>query len=76
MGLKFDNIVVDPKTGKVKLVNETKTGNAQLSKQQKRYHNDGESVELTGGNARDAAGTTVNKSSTNTRVSRIKREDI
>lgn len=73
---KFDNIVVDPKTGKVKLVNETKTGNAQLSKQQKRYHNDGESVELTGGNARDAAGTTVNKSSTNTRVSRIKREDI
>ncbi|WP_448105212.1 hypothetical protein [Pedobacter panaciterrae] len=73
---KFDNIVVDSKTGKVKLVNETKTGNAKLSKQQKRYHKDGESVELTGGNAKDAAGTTVNKNSTNTRVSRVKKEDI
>ncbi len=73
---KFDNVVLDPKTGKVKLVNETKTGNAQLSKQQKRYHKDGESVELTGGNAKEAAGTKVNKNTTNTRETRVKREDI
>lgn len=73
---RFDNVVIDSKTGKPKLMNETKSGNAQLSKQQKRFHNEGESVTLTGKNAGTAAGKKVNTKNTQTRTTRVKREDL
>ena len=72
----FDNVVVNKKTGKVNLVNETKTGNASLSKNQKRYHSNGESATLTGKNAGNTKGQTVNTGNTNTRVTRVKKEDL
>lgn len=64
-------MVVDAKTGKVKLANETKTGNAKLSKQQDRLHNQGESVELVGNNAKNAKGQVINRTNTTTRTSRV-----
>lgn len=69
---RFDNVVVDAKTGKVNVVNETKSGNAKHSKQQDRYHNKDESVTLTGKNAGAAAGATVNRTTTETRTTRVK----
>lgn len=73
---RFDNVVVDPKTGKAKLVNETKTGNADYTTQQKRFHTEGESTTLTGKKAGSAQGQTINTSNTTTRTTRVKREDI
>ena len=68
--------MVDPKTGKAKLVNETKTGNADYTTQQKRFHTEGESTTLTGKKAGSAQGQTINTSNTTTRTTRVKREDI
>ena len=72
----LDNVVFDPKDGKIKLANETKTGGAKLSGQQKRFHEKGQTIELVGKNAEDVKGKTINSSDTQTRVTRIKREDI
>lgn len=55
----FDDVIVSGKTGKVKGTNETKTGNAKQTGQQKRYRN-GETVELTGKNAGGAKGQKIN----------------
>jgi RHS repeat-associated protein len=68
---KIDDVVVDTKTGKVKLANETKTGNAKLSGQQDRLHNKGESVELVGKNASNVKGQVINNTNTTTRTSRV-----
>jgi hypothetical protein len=68
-------VVIDAKTGKVKTLNETKSGNATHSKQQSRFHNDGESVDLIGKNAGSAVGTRVNKTTRETRTTRVKRDD-
>ncbi len=68
---RMDDIVIDQKTGKVKLVNETKTGNAKLSSQQDRLHNGGESVELVGKNSGNAKGQIINNTNTSTRTSRV-----
>ena len=68
---RMDNVVVDGKTGRAKLVNETKTGNAKFSSQQERLHNKGESVKLVGGNAKNAKGQVVNNKNTATRTSRV-----
>ncbi|QRY55965.1 DUF6443 domain-containing protein [Sphingobacterium siyangense] len=65
----FDNVVVDGKTKKVKETNETKTGNAKLSKGQSRYRN-GESVKLTGEKAGKAKGQEININTTPDRVTR------
>ena len=67
----FDNVVVDGKTGGVKILNETKTGNATFTPQQLRFWEKGESVTLTGKNATSVIGQTVNASTTATRVTRI-----
>ncbi len=72
---KFDNVVVNGKTGNVKLTGETKTGDAKLSGQQQKYRN-GESATLVGKNAGDAKGQTISTSTTNDRITRIKREDL
>ncbi|MDG5490633.1 hypothetical protein [Psychroserpens sp. SPM9] len=72
--VRFDNVVVDPKTGKIKLVNETKTGNAKLSKQQERFFNGGESVELVGKNAGGVKGQTISNSTTQTRATTVDRK--
>src|SRR5690606_17483314 len=68
---RMDDVIVDAKTGKVKLANETKTGNAKLSKQQNRLHNQGESVKLVGKNAGNAKGQVINSTNTTTRTSRV-----
>lgn len=57
-------------------MNETKSGNAKHSKQQDRFHNKGESVTLTGKRAGNTTGSRVNKSTTETRTSRVKRKDL
>jgi len=72
---KFDDIVIDGKTGKAKLTGETKTGNAGLSDPQQRYRN-GESVTLVGNKAGDAKGQTINISTTQDRITKLKREDL
>lgn len=54
-----------------KLMNETKTGGAKLSPQQKRFHEKGESVTLTGKKAESTSGIKVNSATTETRVTRI-----
>ncbi|RXG11492.1 RHS repeat-associated protein, partial [Leeuwenhoekiella aestuarii] len=68
---RLDNVVVDPKTGKIKLVNETKTGNAKLTKQQERFYNNGESVELVGKNAGTTQGQTISTTTTTTRTTTV-----
>jgi len=65
----FDNVIVNKETGKVKETNETKSGNARLSKPQTRYRK-GESVELTGKNAGTAKGQTINPNTIPDRVTR------
>ena len=66
----MDNAVIDKKTGKITMTNETKTGNATYTKQQSRYQN-GESVTLTGKNAGAAKGQTISTSTTTSRTSRV-----
>ncbi|WP_333577722.1 DUF6443 domain-containing protein [Sphingobacterium sp.] len=66
---RFDDVIVDKKTNKVKETNETKSGNAKLSKGQSRYRN-GESVELTGDRAGKAKGQKINVNTTPDRVTR------
>lgn len=70
---RFDNVVVDKKTGNIDMVNETKTGNASYTKQQSRYYEGGESVTLTGGNAGAAAGQTISTSTTISQTSRVEK---
>ena len=72
----FDDVVIDSKTGKVKVVNETKTGDASLTKQQKRFHNDGETTTLTGKNAGSASGQKINTTNTSTRTTRKTRDEV
>lgn len=67
----FDNLVVDKKTGKVVMANETKTGGAKLSSQQKRFYENGESVELVGKKSDLAKGQSFNSGSVKTQVTRI-----
>jgi hypothetical protein len=67
----FDNVLVDRTTGAVKLVNETKTGKAPLSGQQKRFFENSESVTLVGGNARNAKGQNINAATTDISKTRI-----
>ncbi len=55
----FDDVIVDGKTRKVKGTNETKSGDAKLTKQQNKYRN-GETVELAGKKAEDANGQEIN----------------
>lgn len=45
---QFDNVIVDKKTGKVEIVNETKTGAADYSKNQSRYYEGGETATFSG----------------------------
>ena len=73
---RFDDVIIDENTGAVKLVNETKTGDAKLSGQQKRFFEKGESVTLKGKNAGVAEGQQLNVNNTNSRVTRVKREDL
>lgn len=75
---RFDNVIVDKKTGKVTMVNETKTGNAKHTKSQERYHKNGETVTFTGKKAKaeGIAGQKANTRMTESRTTRIKREDI
>lgn len=68
---KFDNVIVDQKTGKATMTNETKTGGATYSNQQKRYYEGGENVTLTGKKAEGAAGQTINKTNTPARTTRV-----
>ena len=70
-----DDLVVDKKIGAIKLINETKTGNADLSKGQKRLLLNGESATLVGKNAGKSKGKVIKKS-TSKRISRVKREDL
>ncbi len=72
---RFDNVVVDAKTGSVAMTNETKTGNATLTNQQKRYQG-GESVTLTGKNAGKAKGQKINVDQVQHRNSRVKGEKV
>jgi hypothetical protein len=65
----FDNVMVNKKSGKVTGTNETKTGDAKLTKAQKRYRN-GETVELKGEKAGNAAGQKINIKTTPDRVTR------
>ncbi|NPA07758.1 MAG: RHS repeat-associated core domain-containing protein [Chlorobi bacterium] len=65
----FDNVMVNKKTGKVTGTNETKTGNAKLTKPQSRYRN-GETVELKGENAKNSKGAKINVNNTPDRVTR------
>ncbi|PWN64107.1 DUF6443 domain-containing protein [Chryseobacterium viscerum] len=65
----FDNVILDGQTKKVKGTNETKTGEAKLSKPQKRYRN-GETVELTGKKAGEAKGQEININNIPDRVTR------
>ncbi|MHB2154391.1 hypothetical protein ACX8XN_08330 [Calditrichota bacterium GD2] len=67
----FDDVVIDKKTGKVVLVNETKTGKANYSKAQRRYYKNGEQVTLTGKKAQEARGQTISPSNTTSRTSRV-----
>lgn len=75
---KFDNVVVDKKTGKVTMVNETKTGNAKYSEAQERYYKKGETVTFTGKKAEAARikGQQTNTNTTESRTTRVKKEDI
>ncbi|QQS36968.1 MAG: RHS repeat protein [Ignavibacteriales bacterium] len=72
--IRFDNLGVNQSTGKVTLINETKTGGSLLSQSQKRFFNNGESVVLTGKKSIDAGiyGQTVSKADATTTVIRIK----
>lgn len=67
----FNNVVV--KDGKVVLVNETKSGNAALTSNQKRYFEDGESVTFVGGNAEKLGikGLKINAATTVSTVERV-----
>lgn len=69
-------MVISNKTGKVKLTNETKTGQADYTPQQKRYYEDSETVTLTGKKSGTAKGQQINTSNTTSRTARVKREDI
>lgn len=75
---KFDNVVVDKKTGKVTMVNETKTGKADYSKPQERYYKNGETVTFTGQKAKDAgiAGQKSNTNTTESRTTRVNKQDM
>lgn len=73
---KFDDVVISKKTGKAKLTNETKTGNADYTAQQKRYYEGGETVTLTGKKSGTAKGQQINTGNTTPRTTRVKREDI
>ena len=61
------------KDGKVVLVNETKSGNAALTSNQKKYFEDGESVTFVGGNAEKIGikGLKINAAATASIVERV-----
>ena len=67
----FDNAV--HKEGKI-LINETKANGAVLSKQQKRFFQNGESVTFVGGKAKKAEveGMTISASDVETSITRVK----
>lgn len=71
MGVPLGLALVDNTTGAVKLANETKTGKAVLSGQQKRFFENGESVTLVGGKARNAKGQNINAATTDISKTRI-----
>lgn len=72
----FDNVVV--KNGKVVLVNETKSGKATLSAQQKRFFKQNETVTFVGNKAERLGikGAKVNASSTKTKISHVDVEEL
>lgn len=74
----FDNVIVDKKTGKIDLTNETKTGNSPYSDPQSRYYEKNETVTFTGKKAREAGieGQKANATTTESRTTRLKREEI
>ena len=73
--VRFDDIVADPKTTKVELVNETKVsknGDGKLSSGQKKFFIDGKPVTLTGKNAEYLKGKSISKENTQTRITNIR----
>jgi RHS repeat-associated protein len=68
---RYDNIVIDSKSGKVLFTNETKTGNGKLSSAQARAAG-GENVQLVGKKLpENVRGQSINSNTTPYRVSRV-----
>ena len=70
--VRFDHVVVDNIECKPILIVETKSGNARLSQQQRRFFNNGESVTFVGNNKGNINSKSYNKTTVDTSIERIK----
>lgn len=70
--VRFDHVVVDNIERKPILIVETKSGNARLSQQQRRFFNNGESVTFVGNNKGNINSKSYNITTVDTSIERIK----